>query len=231
MASEASVRESLDARALLRTLTAVQKGDFTARMPADQPGIGGKIAEALNEIIAMNERLTAELQRASQVVGKEGKLGHRAKLPVATGGWEVAIESVNSLIGDLAQPTSEMSRIIGAVAKGDLTQTMATEFDGNPLKGEFLRTAKTVNTMVGQLGSFASEVTRVAREVGTEGKLGGQANVKGVAGTWKDLTDSVNSMARNLTSQVRNIAQVTTAVAAATSRKKSPSTFRARSRI
>ncbi|MHB8998457.1 MAG: HAMP domain-containing protein [Thermoanaerobaculia bacterium] len=213
MASEAPVRESLDARALLRTLTAVQKGDFTARMPADQPGIGGKIAEALNEIIAMNERLTAELQRASQVVGKEGKLGHRAKLPVATGGWEVAIESVNSLIGDLAQPTSEMSRIIGAVAKGDLTQTMATEFDGNPLKGEFLRTAKTVNTMVGQLGSFASEVTRVAREVGTEGKLGGQANVKGVAGTWKDLTDSVNSMARNLTSQVRNIAQVTTAVA------------------
>jgi len=122
-------------------------------------------------------------------------------------------ESVNNLITDLVQPTNEIARVIGAVAKGDLTRTMAIEFDGRPLKGEFLRTAKTVNTMVAQLASFASEVTRVAREVGTEGKLGGQADVKGVAGTWKDLTESVNMMASNLTGQVRNIAEVTTAVA------------------
>src|SRR5205807_1152130 len=124
-----------------------------------------------------------------------------------------AIQCINVLIGDLVQPTSETARVIGAVAKGDLSQTMATEIEGRPLKGEFLHTAKTVNAMVGQLGAFASEVTRVAREVGTEGKLGGQAKVEGVSGTWKDLTESVNSMASNLTSQVRNIAAVTTAVA------------------
>jgi HAMP domain-containing protein len=120
---------------------------------------------------------------------------------------------VNTLIDCLAHPVSETARVIGAVAKGDLSQTMALEIDGRKLEGEFLRTAKTVNTMVNQLGAFASEVNRVAREVGTEGKLGGQAKVKGVAGTWKDLTDSVNSMAGNLTAQVRNIADVTTAVA------------------
>src|SRR5262245_60467459 len=123
------------------------------------------------------------------------------------------IESVNSLIDDLAQPTTEMARVIGAVANGDLSQMMAPEVDGRPLKGEFLRAVKLVNAMVMQLGSFASEVTRVAREVGTDGKLGGEAKVKGVAGTWKDLTDSVNFMASNLTAQVRNIAEVTTAVA------------------
>ena len=120
---------------------------------------------------------------------------------------------MNNLIGDLVHPTSETSRVIGAVAQGDLSQSVALEIDGRELQGEFLRTAKTINKMVDQLGSFASEVTRVAREVGTEGKLGGQAEVKGVAGTWKDLTDSVNSMAGNLTGQVRNIAEVTTAVA------------------
>src|SRR5207244_1276229 len=129
------------------------------------------------------------------------------------GSWGVTINSVNALISDLVHPTSEMARVIGAVAKGDLSQTMALDIDGRPLEGEFLRTAKTVNRMVDQLGSFASEVTRVAREVGTEGKLGGQARVEGVSGTWKDLTDSVNFMAGNLTAQVRNIAAVTTAVA------------------
>src|SRR5439155_1498256 len=127
--------------------------------------------------------------------------------------WADAIQCINVLIGDLVQPTSETARVIGAVAKGDLSQTMATEIEGRPLKGEFLHTDKRVNAMVGQLGAFASEVTRVAREVGTEGILGGQAKVEGVSGTWKDLTDSVNSMASNLTSQVRNIATVTTAVA------------------
>src|SRR5205823_5021446 len=129
------------------------------------------------------------------------------------GSWQMMGTSVNALISDLVHPVSETARVIGAVAKGDLSQTMALEIEGRALAGEFYRTAKTVNTMVDQLGSFASEVTRVAREVGTEGKLGGQAKVKGVAGTWKDLTDSVNSMAGNLTAQVRNIAAVTTAVA------------------
>src|SRR5213075_1989602 len=129
------------------------------------------------------------------------------------GAWAASVASVNALISDLVHPTSETARVIGAVAKGDLSQSMALEIEGRTLQGEFLRTARTVNTMVDQLASFASEVTRVAREVGTEGKLGGQAKVKGVAGTWKDLTDSVNSMAGNLTAQVRNIAAVTTAVA------------------
>ncbi|MBV9825498.1 MAG: response regulator, partial [Alphaproteobacteria bacterium] len=128
-------------------------------------------------------------------------------------GWETCVDSINTLIGDVVQPSTEVARVIGAVARGDLTQTMALDVDGRPLKGEFLRTARVVNTMVGRLNAFAGEVTRVAREVGTDGRLGGQANVPGVAGTWKDLTDSVNSMAGNLTAQVRNIAEVTTAVA------------------
>jgi HAMP domain-containing protein/CheY-like chemotaxis protein/signal transduction histidine kinase len=182
-------------------------------MPVEFTGTAGKIADALNEVIELNERLTTEVTRISDVVGKEGKLNQRAQLPAAGGSWSVIPESVNSLVGDLVQPTFEISRVIGAVAQGDLSRTMSTELDGRPLKGEFLRAAKIVNTMVAQLGSFASEVTRVAREVGTEGKLGGQADVKGVSGTWKDLTDSVNSMAANLTSQVRNIAEVTTSVA------------------
>src|SRR5207248_1104667 len=147
------------------------------------------------------------------VVGKDGRIGQRASLGSAGGDWNDCLESVNDLIGDLVQPSTEISRVIGAVAKGDLSQSMGLEVDGRPLKGESLRTARVVNTMVDQLNSFASEVTRVAREVGSEGKLGGQAVVKGVAGTWKDLTESVNSMARDLCSEVRNIAGVTTAVA------------------
>jgi len=182
-------------------------------MPVEFTGTAGKIADALNEVIELSERQTAEVTRISDVVGKEGKLQTRALIPPAPGSWTVIPLAVNSLVGDLVQPTFEISRVIGAVAQGDLSRTMAIEFDGRPLKGEFLRAAKTVNTMVTQLASFASEVTRVAREVGTEGKLGGQADVQGVSGTWKDLTDSVNSMAANLTSQVRNIAEVTTSVA------------------
>src|SRR6266550_4134454 len=200
-------------RMLLRTLTAIKKGDFTARMPVEFTGTAGKIADTLNEFIDSQERMTSEVERIANVVGKEGKLNQRAQLPSTGGGWNVICDSVNSLIGDLVQPTNEISRVIGAVAKGDLSRSMAIELEGRPLKGEFLRAAKTVNTMVAQLASFASEVTRVAREVGTEGKLGGQADVQGVSGTWKDLTDSVNYMAANLTNQVRNIAQVTTAVA------------------
>ncbi|MEO5731735.1 MAG: HAMP domain-containing protein, partial [Byssovorax sp.] len=194
-------------------LSALRKGEFSVRLPIDYQGIDGKIADAFNDVVELNDRLAKELERLSRVVGKEGKIAQRASIGEVRGTWAATVSSVNALVGDLVHPTSETARVIGAVAKGDLSQTMALEVSGRPLEGEFLRTAKTVNTMVDQLGSFASEVTRVAREVGTEGKLGGQAEVKGVAGTWKDLTDSVNSMAGNLTSQVRNIAAVTTAVA------------------
>src|SRR5690554_691596 len=157
--------------------------------------------------------MTSEFERLSRVVGKEGKISHRAQVQGATGGWDTKLRAVNDLIDDMVQPTIEVARVIGAVAKGDLSQSMTVEIEGRALKGEFLRIGKVVNTMVEQLASFASEVTRVAREVGTEGKLGGQARVRGVAGTWKDLTDNVNLMAANLTGQVRNIAEVTTAVA------------------
>ncbi len=210
---QASPENQLDPRTILKALTAVRRGDFSVRLPTEKVGVAGKIHETLNDIIELNEQLANELARVTEVVGKDGRTQQRASLHGATGAWADCIESVNGLIGDLVQPTSEVARVIGAVARGDLTQTMATEIDGRKLKGEFLRTARVVNTMVEQLGSFASEVTRVAREVGTEGKLGGQAVVKGVGGTWKDLTDNVNSMASNLTSQVRNIAEVTTAVA------------------
>src|SRR5881409_3739944 len=205
--------ETIDARLLLKVLSDLKKGDFTTRLPSEQTGLTGKIYDALNEVIELNERMAKEFDRVATVVGKEGRIRQRASLPMATGSWSECIDSVNTLIADLVQPTTEVARVIGAVAKGDLSQTMALEIEGRPLTGEFLRTAKIVNTMVDQLSTFASEVTRVAREVGTEGKLGGQAQVKGVAGTWKDLTDNVNFMANNLTNQVRNIAEVTTAVA------------------
>src|SRR5437868_229156 len=210
--SQSNGRE-LDTAQLLSALMAFKRGDFSARLPEDWTGVPGKIADTFNAVIEANERMTRELERIGRVVGKEGRIAQRASIGEVTNSWSDAIGSINNLIGDLVQPTSEMARVIGAVAKGDLSQTMATEIEGRPLKGEFLHTAKTVNAMVGQLGAFASEVTRVAREVGTEGKLGGQAKVKGVAGTWKDLTENVNLMASNLTSQVRNIAAVTTAVA------------------
>ncbi|MBE9127034.1 MULTISPECIES: response regulator [unclassified Coleofasciculus] len=205
--------DNLDLKQLLKTLIAVKKGDFSGRMPIDRTGIAGKIADTLNDIIELNQQTTQELERVATVVGKDGKLNQRASLNGASGGWASGIESVNTLITDLVQPTAETARVIRAVAKGDLSQKIATEIDGRPLKGEFLATAQVVNTMVDQLGAFGSEVTRVARQVGTEGRLGVQAEVPGVAGTWKDLTDSVNSMAGNLTAQVRNIADVTTAVA------------------
>src|SRR5437763_7100475 len=205
--------ERLDEKQLLAALVAFKRGDFSVRLPDDWMGLGGKIADTFNDVIGMNQRLARELDRIGQVVGKEGRISQRASIGDVGECWGEAIGSVNGLIGDLVHPTSEMARVIGAVAKGDLSKTMATEIEGRPLQGEFLRTAKTVNTMVDQLGAFASEVTRVAREVGTEGKLGGQADVKGVAGTRKDLTENVNLMAGNLTAQVRNIATVTTAVA------------------
>ncbi len=203
----------LDHKAILKALRSLRKGDFSVRLPLDLTGVDGELAEAFNDVVELNDGLTRELSRMSKVVGKEGQIGERGKLPAARGCWSDCIDSVNSMIGDLVQPTTEVARVIGAVAKGDLSQPMQLEIQGRPLRGEFLRIGKVVNTMVGQLNSFASEVTRVAREVGTEGKLGGQAQVQGVAGTWKDLTDNVNMMAANLTGQVRNIADVTTAVA------------------
>jgi len=207
------VHEVLAAGELLAVLRALKKGDFSTRLPLDRSGIAGEIAEAFNEWAEINHRLVGELQRVSTVVGKDGRLDQRASLGEAGGDWRVCTDAVNDLIDDLVRPTTEVGRVIGAVASGDLSRKMLVEVDERPLKGEFLRTAKVVNGMVDQLGSFASEVTRVAREVGTEGKLGGQARLEGVAGTWKDLTDSVNLMAGNLTAQVRNIADVTTAVA------------------
>jgi HAMP domain-containing protein len=203
----------IDFQLLIGALAALRKGDFTVRLPRVWAGMGAKVADTFNDVMDQLEGMTNEVDRISRVVGKEGKIKQRATSGGLTGSWAGTIDSVNALVSDLVHPTSEMARVIGAVAKGDLSKSMALDIDGRPLEGEFLRTAKTVNRMVDQLGSFASEVTRVAREVGTEGKLGGQAEVKGVAGTWKDLTDSVNSMAGNLTGQVRNIAEVTTAVA------------------
>jgi len=211
LARRAVTTEAIDPRVTLNVLTAVKRGDFSARMPANWTGPAARVAAALNEIIESNQRLERELHRLSKRVGKEGQM-KRAPLGDAGGAWASTLDAINDLIEDLARPNMEMGRVIRAVAAGDLSQTMPLEIDGRRLQGQFLNTAKTVNTLVDQLRLFANEVTRVAREVGTEGKLGGQAEVKGVGGAWKELTDNVNTMASNLTSQVRNIAEVTTAV-------------------
>src|SRR6187455_770554 len=203
----------LDLKKLLRALQSVRDGDFRVRLAPDQTGLGGKIADAFNEMVSANQRMASELERAGQMVGKEGKTRIRVSSERRTGAWGEMESSVNTLIDDLLWPTAEVTRTITAVARGDLTQSMRLEADGRPLKGEFLRSANVVNEMITQMGVFTSEVTRVAREVGTEGKLGGQAAVLGASGVWKDLTDNVNSMAANLTGQVRNISEVTIAVA------------------
>ena len=198
---------------LLRVLSEVRNGNFSVRMPIDQVGMSGKICDTLNEVITMNQRMIQEVTAARNTIGKQGNLTQRVELPNAKGEWKTGVESINSLISDLVHPTIEIAHVISSVAKGNLSQKMPEAIGGHPLQGEFGRIAKEVNDMVKQLNLFSMEVTRVAREVGSEGKLGGQAKVKGVAGVWKDLTDSVNQMASNLTGQVRNIAEVTTAVA------------------
>jgi HAMP domain-containing protein/CheY-like chemotaxis protein/signal transduction histidine kinase len=201
-------------RQLLAGLRDLQAGEFTARLSDDSVDpVLAEINDAFNELAHRQGRLVEELTRVGTAVGREGRHLERASIGDAEGGWRVAVDSVNALIADLMQPTTEVARVIESVARGDLSQKMVLELEGKSVQGEFLRIGTTVNTMVDQLGAFASEVTRVAREVGTEGRLGGQASVPGVAGTWKDLTDNVNAMASNLTSQVRNIADVTTAVA------------------
>src|SRR5213083_640962 len=198
---------------LLHALQAMRAGDFSVRMPGNQVGLLGKIADTFNEIVAANQRMAQQLERVGQVVGREGKTRQRVKFDLSSGSWADMESSVNTLIDDLLWPTREVTRAVAAVAQGDLLQTVQLDVDGRPLGGEFLQTATIVNTMIKQLSVFTSEVTRVAREVGTEGKLGGQAQVPEVTGVWKDLTESVNSMANNLTGQVRNIAEVTIAVA------------------
>ncbi len=199
--------------AILESLQTMKNGDFSVRLPVTWTGLPGKIADNFNEIVAANEQMAFELKRVGQAVGKEGKTRERIRVERRRGAWDDMESSVNTLVEDLLRPTTEVTRAIAAVAQGNLTQTVRMDVDGRPLEGEFLRSASIVNTMIQQLGIFTAEVTRVAREVGTDGKLGGQAVVPGVAGTWKDLTDSVNSMASNLTGQVRNIAEVATAVA------------------
>jgi HAMP domain-containing protein/signal transduction histidine kinase/CheY-like chemotaxis protein len=200
-------------RELLRVLAEVRNGNFDVRMPIDEVGISGKICDALNDIILLNQKMTQEFTRASNTIGKQGKLTHRIDVPFAKGSWSAGVDSLNTLISDLVHPTIEIARVISSVAKGNLSQQMPLQIGDHVLEGEFARIAREVNDMVKQLNLFSMEVTRVALEVGTEGKLGGQAKVKGVGGVWKDLTDSVNQMASNLTAQVRNIAEVTTAVA------------------
>ncbi|HYZ29595.1 MAG TPA: HAMP domain-containing protein, partial [Thermoleophilaceae bacterium] len=198
---------------LLEALMAAKKGDFSSRLSLRRKGIMREIAANFNDLVEMNAMMVKEFSRIRRVIGREGRMQERAQVPAATGDWNLKIDAINDLIDDLVRPTTEIARVMDAVADGDLSQKMALEIGGQPVKGEFLRIGTTVNAMVDQLSSFADEVTRVAREVGTEGRLGGQAEVRGVSGTWKDLTDSVNQMASNLTDQVRNIAQVTTAVA------------------
>src|SRR5436309_2018290 len=208
--------ESLSANDLsliLGSLQTMRDGDFSVRLPGSWTGVAGKIADTFNDIVAANQQMAKELRRVGKVVGKEGRTRERTKFNESRGSWGEMEVSVNTLVEDLLRPTTEVTRAIGAVAQGNLTQTVRLDVDGRPLEGEFLRSANIVNTMIQQLSVFTAEVTRVAREVGTDGKLGGQAQVPGVAGTWKDLTDSVNSMANNLTGQVRSIAEVATAVA------------------
>ncbi|MBA2332984.1 MAG: HAMP domain-containing protein, partial [Actinobacteria bacterium] len=196
---------------LVSALRSARDGDFSVRLRGD--GAFGEVAAEFNEMVERNQRMARELVRVSKVIGREGRITERAVSPGGGKAWDEQTGAVNALIDDLVRPMTEIARVIDAVADGDLSQQIAVKMEGQSLRGEFLRIGTTVNAMVAQLSSFADEVTRVAREVGTEGRLGGQAKVKGVSGTWKDLTDSVNQLASNLTGQVRNIAEVTTAVA------------------
>ncbi len=200
-------------RRLLSALEDMRDGRFRSRLPETGEGLLAELAVAYNEVAERNARLTAELRRVRRTAGRDGRLTERLDGAGAEGAWAEAYDDANALLDDLVRPVTEVARVIEAVAEGDLSPRIELRSGDRPLRGEFLRIGRTVNAMVDQLALFTAEVTRVAREVGTEGNLGGQAKVRGVSGSWKDLTDSVNSMASNLTSQVRDIAQVTTAVA------------------
>jgi signal transduction histidine kinase/HAMP domain-containing protein len=193
---------------LLAGLTAVRGGDFSRRLAPTGDPLVDEIASVFNGMADQLDQFTSEVTRVAREVGTEGKLGGQAHVPGVSGTWKDLTESVNAMAGNLTTQVRNIAQVATAVAKGDLTQKIGVE-----AQGEILELKTTLNTMVDQLSAFADEVTRVAREVGTQGDLGGQAVVHGVSGTWKDLTDNVNSMANNLTNQVRNIAQVTTAVA------------------
>ncbi|TML72078.1 MAG: HAMP domain-containing protein, partial [Actinobacteria bacterium] len=201
-----------DLQELLDVLRAARDGESNVRLsPKSRPL--GDVAKTFNQLAERREALNSELGRVSRVIGREGRMTERARFAGAKGTWKESVDSVNRMIEDLVRPTIEVGRVLDAVAEGDLSQKMSLTIDGKPVRGEFRRIGTTVNAMLDQLRSFADEVTRVAREVGTEGKLGGQARVRGVSGIWRELTDNVNFMANNLTTQVRNIAEVTTAVA------------------
>ncbi|MFE1206044.1 HAMP domain-containing protein [Streptomyces sp. NPDC058762] len=203
---------------LLAALVSMREGNFRRRLTVSGDGVMSEIAAVFNEVADRNLHLTGELARVRRVVGREGKLTERLETGACEGSWATAIDNSNALVDDLVRPVSEVSRVLSAVADGDLSprmelRTQSDEGTGQPLRGEFLKVGRTVNNLVDQLSTFTDEVTRVASEVGTEGKLGGQARVRGMSGSWKDLTDSVNTMAYRLTAQVRDIALVTTAVA------------------
>ncbi|MGH8086394.1 MAG: HAMP domain-containing protein [Lysobacter sp.] len=198
---------------LLEALCAVRDGDFSVQLPVHWEGVHGKLADCFNAIVASNRHMADELARVGKAVGQDGQTGKRLAMANQGGAWFGMQQSVNGLIEDLVRPVETMTEAMAAVAKGDLSRTLPLEVDGRELKGEFLRSAKIVNRMIDQMSEFSAEVTRVALEVGTAGRLGGQAKVKGVSGVWKDLTDSVNELASNLTTQVRNISEVTIAVA------------------
>ncbi len=207
-------REHLDRRELLAALRAFKRGEFAIKLREDVAGVDGQIATTFNELVDLARSIQEEAGLVSSAVGKEGVAGKRMRRMGVIGGWSSYVNSVNDVIDDLTGHANEIALVVSAVARGDLEQTMELD-DGKrgPRRGEFLRHARIVNGMVARLAQFGSEVTRVAQEVGGEGKLGAQARVQGVSGVWKDLTDSVNLMASNLTSQVREIARVTTAVA------------------
>ncbi|MFD5885918.1 HAMP domain-containing protein, partial [Streptomyces sp. NPDC060334] len=219
--SRRSGTTEVDTAALNRLLTALvsmRDGNFRKRLTVSGEGVMAEIAAVYNEVADRNLHLTGELSRVRRMVGREGKLGERLETGACEGSWASAIDASNQLVDDLARPVSEVGRVLSAVADGDLDQrmelrTQTADGAGHPLRGEFLKVGRTVNNLVDQLSAFTDEVTRVALEVGTEGKLGGQAQVRGMSGSWKDLTDSVNTMAYRLTAQVRDIALVTTAVA------------------
>ncbi|MEV0203564.1 HAMP domain-containing protein [Streptomyces sp. NPDC050788] len=203
---------------LLAALVAMRDGNFRKRLTVSGDGVMSEIAAVFNEVADRNLHLTGELSRVRRMVGREGKLTERLDAGAYEGSWAAAIDASNALVDDLVRPVSEVGRVLTAVAEGDLSprmelRTQAQDGTGHPLRGEFLKVGRTVNNLVDQLSTFTDEVTRVASEVGTEGKLGGQARVRGMSGSWKDLTDSVNTMAYRLTAQVRDIALVTTAVA------------------
>ncbi|MEB8336489.1 HAMP domain-containing protein [Streptomyces endophyticus] len=207
---------------LLAGLVAMRDGNFRKRLTVSGDGVMSEIAAVFNEVADRNLHLTGEMSRVRRTVGREGKLTERLETGACEGSWATAINASNALVDDLVRPVSEVGRVLSAVADGDLSPRMELraqvpegkpEGNGHPLRGEFLKVGRTVNNLVDQLSTFTDEVTRVASEVGTEGKLGGQARVRGMSGSWKDLTDSVNTMAYRLTAQVRDIALVTTAVA------------------